>query len=118
MAFQMLPDDMSASHLVASVLNSNAVLALVLRELYRIVPGLTVEDLKEILRNEVLRPEMLHGALAEQADAILKRASRLQSIGLSTTEMRKVISHPAGDDIEEDVHQILLDDKRHGGTAG
>jgi hypothetical protein len=117
---QKIPHEIPAAHLIAAVLQSDAILGQLQRELYRALPGISLERLRQVLREEILRHETILGPKAEEADALLKRMEQLRAKGLSTTQALKVVTGqaPSEGDPNADVYQILLDDMRHGGEGG
>ena len=115
-----LPHEVPAPYLIAAVLQSDTLLGQVQRELYRALPGITIDHLRQFLREDILREEVTVGIKAEEAEALLNRVQQLRAKGLSMTQTLKVVTGqvPSDDDSSESVYQILLDDKRLGVEGG
>ncbi len=105
--------EVPAPQLIAAVLQSDNVLAQVQREVVRLLPGISIDQLREILRAELLRPEALNGEQAEQAHKLLDRMAQLRSRGLSMTQTLKAVTSPTGtgEDEEEDAYNVMIEDK-------
>jgi hypothetical protein len=107
-----------AQFLLAAVLQSDWIVDQVQHELRRALPDLTTEQIRELLREKVLRPEILQGTEAEEALTLTRRAEQLRASGLTTTQTFKVLTDPSDPSEEEDVYRILLDDMHQSGFGG
>jgi hypothetical protein len=107
-------------HLIAAVLQSDAVLIQVQREIYRLLPGISVEELREILREGILRSDVTEGEQAEAAHELLDRMAKLRSRGLTMTQTLKRVTSPTktDDEDDDDAFRIMKDDKRSSGSGG
>ena len=112
--------EVPAIYLVAAVLQNDTVLAQVQRDIFRFLPGISIDQLRQILRDEVLRPDVVDGPEAKQAQLMLDRVKQLQSKGLSMTGALKVVTSPTktSEDDEDDAFIILTDDKRNATSGG
>ena len=70
--------EVPVSHLIAAVLQSDSLLGQLQREIYRAVPGVSVDQLRQILRDQILRADMINGPKANEAEALLQRAQQLR----------------------------------------
>ena len=114
---QKIIHEVPAKHVLAAVLQSDTVLGQVHRELYRLLPGVNIKQLRQMLRDELLRPEVVEGSAAEEAHLLLERMRQLQARGLTMTQTLKTVS-TANEDEDEDAFQILMEDKRTAGGGG
>jgi hypothetical protein len=111
--------EVPVSHLIAAVLQSDSLLSQLQREIYRAVPGVSIEQLRQLLRDQILRADMINGPKANEAESLLQRITQLRAKGLSMTQTLKVVTgqeKAARDD--EDVYRVLIDDMRNGGEGG
>ncbi|MCC7449187.1 MAG: hypothetical protein IT324_17340 [Anaerolineae bacterium] len=117
---QQIFHEVPAAHLVSAVLQSDTLLNQLQRELYRALPGITVERLRQLLRDEILQREMIEGHAASEAQALLKRMEQLKARGLSPTQTLRAVTGQASTDAdnESDAFHILFDDKRYAGEGG
>ena len=117
---QQIFHEVPAAHLVSAVLQSDTLLNQLQRELYRALPGITVERLRQLLRDEILQREMIEGHHASEAQALLKRMDQLKARGLSPTQTLNAVTGrtPVEADGESETFHILFDDKRYAGEGG
>jgi hypothetical protein len=114
---QHIVHEVPAQYLLAAVMQSDWIVEQVKHQLRRALPELTTDQIRELLREKVLRPEILHGKDAEDALALTRRAEQLRASGLTMTQTIKVLTDPSDDSEEEDVYRILMDDM-HQSTFG
>ena len=112
--------EVPVNHLLAAVLQSDGILGQVQREVYRLLPGVSVEQLRQMLRDEILRPEVVEGPRAEEAQLLLDRMAKLRSSGLTMTQTLQRVTSPtkSGDDEDDDAFHIMRNDKRSSGGGG
>jgi hypothetical protein len=112
--------EVPAAHLIAAVLQSDALLEKMQHELIRVLPGITINELKTLLREEILRTEVIEGEDATEADAMLTRIAQLRAKGLTMTQTIKVLTgqQHSKDADEEDEYHVLMHDMRHSGEGG
>lgn len=115
---QRVVHDVPAQFLLAAVLQSDWIVEQVKRQLRRALPDLTSEQIRELLREKVLRSDIQQGKDAEDALALTKRAEELHAAGLTTTQTFKVLTDPGDLSEEEDVYRVLLDDMHQSGYGG
>lgn len=117
---QQVLHEVPAAHLVSAVLQSDKFLNQLQRELYRALPGITVERLRQLLRDEILQREMIEGHYAHEAEALLNRMEQLKAKGLSATQTLRAVTGqmPVEADSESESFHILFDDKRYAGEGG
>jgi len=115
---QHIVHDVPAQFLLAAVLQSDWIVEQVQRQLRRALPELTNEQIRELLRDKVLRPEMLHGKDAEDALSLIHRAEQLHASGLTMTQTIKALTDPTEESEEEDVYHILMDDMHQSSFGG
>ncbi len=117
---QQILHEVPAAHLVSAVLQSDTLLNQLQRELYRALPGITVERLRQLLRDEILQRDMVEGHHASEAQALLKRMEQLKAKGLSATQTLRAVTGEAAVDADSDAeaYHILFDDKRYAGEGG
>ncbi len=117
---QKIIHEVPAKHVLAAVLQSDAVLGQVHREIYRLLPGVSIKQLRQMLRDELLRPEVVDGSAAAEAQLLLERVRQLQAQGLTMTQTLKAVTSPTktSEDEDEDTYQILMEDKRSAGSGG
>jgi hypothetical protein len=109
--------DVPAQFLLAAVLQSDWIIEQIQRQLRRALPELTAEQIRELLRDKVLRPEILRGKDAEDAQSLIHRAEQLHASGLTMTQTIKALTDDSVASEEEDVYRILMDDM-HQSTFG
>ncbi|HVO43361.1 MAG TPA: hypothetical protein VMT34_12090 [Aggregatilineales bacterium] len=108
-----------ATYLVAAVLQSDTILGHLQRELYRALPGITVEQLREMLQTEILRSDVVTGDIAQEAQSLQRRMEELRRKGLTMTQTLEVVTGQRSAAIDEDdVYHILREDKRYAGDGG
>ena len=112
--------EVPANHLLAAVLQSDSILGQVQREVVRLLPGISIEQLRQILRDELLSSEFVSGPKADEAQLLLDRMKELQSRGLSMTQTLKRVTSPTKTDPEDedDAFNIMRHDKRSSGGGG
>jgi hypothetical protein len=112
--------EVPANHVLAAVLQSDAVLGQVQREIYRLLPGISIEQLRSMLRSDLLQRGLVEGEDAQEAEALLKRMSALRARGLTETQTLKAVTgrEKVAEDDEDDVYHILMQDKRSAGGGG
>ena len=115
---QKIVHEVPAQHLLAAVLQSDNILGQVQRELYRLLPGISIAQLRQMLRDEILRRDLIEGPQAQEAEALLARIVQLRERGLSTTQTLKAVTGEAPSDNEEDAFHIMREDKRASGGGG
>ena len=115
---QKVVHEVPSQHLLAAVLQSDNILGQVQRELYRLLPGISIAQLRQMLRVEILRSEVIEGPQAQEAEALLARIVQLRERGLSTTQTLKAVTGEAPADNEEDAFHIMREDKRAAGGGG
>ncbi len=104
--------EVPAPQLIAAVLQSDWILDQLKRELRRVLPDLTTEQLRQILRERVLQQDMTNGKDAQEAATLIKRVEQLRASGLTMTQTVKALTE------EEEAYRIMLDDKRSAGGGG
>src|SRR5258706_1399652 len=112
--------EVPAKHLIAAVLQSDSVLGHVQREILRLLPGISIDALRQMLREELLRPEAIEGPQAQEAQLMLDRMAQLRSRGLTMTQTLNRVPSPTKTDSEDDddAFHIMINDKRSSGGAG
>src|ERR1700674_1425404 len=104
---QKIIHEVPAQHLLAAVLQSDNILGQVQRELYRLLPGISTAQLRQMLRDDILRHEVVEGTQAQEAEALLARIVQLRERGLTTTQTLKAVTGEAPSDNEEDAFLIM-----------
>lgn len=117
---QKIIHEVPAKHVLAAVLQNDSILGQVQREIYRLLPGVSIEQLRKMLRDELLRPEVIEGSQAEEAQLLLERMRQLRAQGLTMTQTLKAVTSPTktSDDEDDDAYHIMTDDKRSAGGGG
>jgi hypothetical protein len=112
--------EVPVAHLIAAVLQTDSILNQLQRELVRTVPGITCDQLRQILRDDLLRQDVVEGAKAQEAEAMIGRINKLRARGLSMTQTLKMVTGEAETTEAEDseVYRILLEDMRDAGHGG
>jgi hypothetical protein len=110
--------EVPASHLLAAVLQRDSILSHIQLETFRLLPGISIEELRQMLRDELLRPEMISGEDAQEAQMMLDRINDLRKRGLTMTQTLNAVTSPikTTDEDEDDAFQIITNDKR--GSSG
>lgn len=115
---QKIVHEVPAQHLLAAVLQSDSILGQVQRELIRLLPGISIAQLRQMLRDEILRRDVIEGSQAQEAEALLARMVQLRERGLTTTQTLKAVTGEVPADNEEDAFHIMREDKRASGGGG
>ena len=112
--------EVPAKHLIAAVLQSDGVLGHIQREIIRLLPGISIDALRQMLREELLRPETIEGPQAQEAQLMLDRMAQLRSRGLTMTQTLNRVTSPTKTDSEDDddAFHIMMNDKRSSGGGG
>jgi hypothetical protein len=110
--------DVPAQFLLAAVLQSDWIVDQVKQQLRRALPDLTTEQIRELLREKVLRADILDGKDAEEALTLIHRAEQLRASGLTMTQTVKALTNLGDDSEEDDVYRILLDDMHASSFGG
>src|SRR5450432_1216763 len=112
--------EVPANHLLAAVLQSDSILGQLQREIYRLLPGISIEQLRKMLHDEILRSELVDGPQAQEAHLLLERMEQLRSRGLSMTQTFKRVTSPTkdSDEDDDDAYHIMMNDKRSSGGGG
>src|SRR5260221_838659 len=106
--------EVPVNHLLAAVLQSDSILGQVQREVYRLLPGVSVEQLRQMLRDEILRTEVVEGPRAEEAQLLLDRMAQLRARGLTMTQTLQRVTSPTktGDEDDDDAFHVMQNGKR------
>lgn len=114
---QRIVHEVPAHHLIAAVLQSDWIVEQLRRELRRVLPDLTSEQLRGILRERVLQHEVIEGTGAQEAETLIKRVEQLRAAGLTMTQTVQALTDESSTD-EEEAYRILLEDKHSAGGGG
>src|SRR5258706_15959842 len=100
--------EVPVNHLLAAVLQSDSILGQVQSEIYRLLPGISIDQLRQLLREEILRADMVEGPQAQEAQLLLNRMAELRSRGLTMTQTLNRVTSPtkASEDDEDDAFNI------------
>ena len=105
--------------LIAAIIESDAAVHAIQRELKLVYPGLVIpsQKIREILRDSVLRPEILDDDHIKAAYALLAQVNAMSAEKRRTRGTGTLPPLP-GSDAEEQVTETLWNDKTQAGGGG
>ncbi len=115
---QPLPSDITDGYLIAAILQSDAAIRAIWRELNQVHPHLLIssEAIRTILREKILCDDVLDSKRLEAAYTTLKQVNAL-SAEKRRTRTGPLPTLPSNDD-DEHVHETLWHDKTQAGGGG
>jgi hypothetical protein len=114
---EYLPSEITDGYLIAAILQSDAAVRAVRRELNQVFPNLliTSEAIRNVLRERIMRQEVLDSQHLQAAYATLKQVNALSAEKRRTRSTGTLPQVPSNEDDEKDA---LWHDKTQAGGGG
>ena len=117
---QGMPSEVADGFLIAAILESDAAVHAVQRELKLVYPELVIpsETIRQVLRSKVLRPDMLDDEQLKAAYALLASVNALSAEKRRIRQTGMLPPLPVPHDADEHVNDTLWHDKTQAGGGG